>query len=401
MKLNVKATLFLLISVICHFQAPSQIASGHCKFLGNIIPASTPPDFTAYWNQISPENAGKWGSVESTRDVMSWSNLDNAYATAQTNGFLFKQHTLVWGQQQPPWLADLTQAEQKAEVEAWIQSYCERYPDTDFIDVVNEPLHAVPAYAAALGGNGLTGWDWVIWTFEKARAYCPNAKLLLNDYNIINNASATSTYLQIINLLKSRNLIDGIGEQGHFLESTPLATLTTNLDKLAETGLPIHISEFDINLADDTQQKNRYAELFPLLWTHPNVGGVTLWGYRQGEIWRQDAYLIRANGTARPALTWLKDYVESSAGICDPVGIENHDRGAVSLYPNPSRGNFTLEIDGGASVLTITDASGNVLKHVDAPGPGSVQVALDAPPGIYILKLTQERKTRIVKLVIK
>ena len=52
-----------------------------------------------------------------------------------------------------------------------------RYPDVDFVDVVNEPLHAVPSYAAALGGAGATGYDWVLTAFEMAREHFPGAEL--------------------------------------------------------------------------------------------------------------------------------------------------------------------------------------------------------------------------------
>jgi len=68
-----------------------------------------------------------------------------------------------------------------------MNAYCQRYPLTDFIDVVNEPLHAPPSFASALGGSGTTGWDWVVWCFQTARQKCPNAKLLLNDYDIVNS----------------------------------------------------------------------------------------------------------------------------------------------------------------------------------------------------------------------
>ena len=48
------------------------IATGQPKFLGGVSSPSQALNFTAYWNQVTPENAGKWGSVEGTRDVMNW-----------------------------------------------------------------------------------------------------------------------------------------------------------------------------------------------------------------------------------------------------------------------------------------------------------------------------------------
>src|SRR4030042_5028347 len=167
----------ILIALISSgFQLEAQMAQNKCKFLGNIIGGSVPADFATYWNQVTPENAGKWGSVEKTRDNMTWSGLDMTYNYAKDRDFPFKHHNFVWGQQQPGWITDLTPEEQKAEVEEWIQLYGEKYSGTDFIDVVNEPLHAPPAYKNALGGDGVTGWDWVIWAFKKARYYCTNPK---------------------------------------------------------------------------------------------------------------------------------------------------------------------------------------------------------------------------------
>ncbi len=50
---------------------------------------------------------------------------------------------------------------------------------------MNEPLHAPPSYAFALGGAGATGWDWVIKSFEMARAHFPKSELILNDYSVL------------------------------------------------------------------------------------------------------------------------------------------------------------------------------------------------------------------------
>jgi len=297
------------------------IATGQAKFLGGV---SSPPqlvNFTAYWNQVTPENAGKWGTVEATRDVMNWSELDIAYALAKDNGFPFRMHNLIWGNQQPAWIEALSPAEQVAEIQQWFAAVAERYPDIDFIDVVNEPLHNPPAgaghgnYIDALGGTGATGWDWVLASFRLARQYFPHAKLGLNEFSITNSTADMQRYIEIIQLLQAEALIDTVGIQGHaFSTRVPAATTIANLDRLATaTGLPIYITELDIDGPTDDVQLADYQRIFPAFWEHPAVRGITLWGYRPGH-WRtaQGAYIVLENGAERPAMVWLKDYVPSA-----------------------------------------------------------------------------------------
>ena len=74
-------------------------------FVGNITTnGAVRSDFLQYWNQITPENEGKWASVEATRDVYNWSGLDRAYNFAIQNNIPFKQHTFIWGNQSPSWI---------------------------------------------------------------------------------------------------------------------------------------------------------------------------------------------------------------------------------------------------------------------------------------------------------
>src|SRR5690606_40551867 len=63
------------------------------------------------------ENAGKWGSVEGRRDTMNWAELDAAYELAKENGMAFRLHVLLWGNQQPGWIADLPVEEQREEID--------------------------------------------------------------------------------------------------------------------------------------------------------------------------------------------------------------------------------------------------------------------------------------------
>lgn len=395
----VHARITLTITlVLMSLAGNAQLADGKCKFLGNVIAGSVPGNYTAYWNQVTPENAGKWGSVEATRDVMNWSQLDLAYNFAQTNGFPFKLHTLVWGQQQPAWIGTLSLQEQREEVEEWISLLAERYPNTAYIDVVNEPFHATPVYDQALG----SGWNWVIWSFQKARQYFPNAKLALNDYNIINSNTSTDAYVGLINMLKAENLIDIIGEQGHFLETTDNATLTANLNKLHATGIPIHISEYDVNIADDAQQRDKYMSQFPVLWAHPGVQGITLWGYQQGSIWRTDAYLITSAGMERPAMTWLKNYMTTAPGgsFCLVLGI-NETSPILSVYPNPSSdGKIILEADASAVSVKVRDAFGRIIETAELAAQQKMPVKLEGSKGVYILEIRRSEEVLYKRVLV-
>lgn len=327
------------------------------KFVGTAPDGSADlAHLSGYFNQVTPANAGKWGSVEATRDQLEWANLDAAYDYAQSNGMPFKLHTLVWGSQQPSWLSGLTPEEQLAEIEQWIAAAAARYPNVAMVDVVNEPLHAPPAYREALGGTGITGWDWVIKAFELARQYFPNAELLVNDYNVEALDSWAADYLQVISVLQGRGLVDGIGLQAHFLERAELPVVAANLDRYAATGLPIYVSELDVNFANDARQAQRMRDLFTLFWDHPSVVGITHWGYRQGAMWRPDAYLLRSDGTARPALDFIQCYRAGNVDCPVPEYVPSArigDSASITLE--------AVDYDSAQGVL----AAGSVVAYTD------------------------------------
>ncbi len=325
-RLTTIVLIFLTAFTLLSERASSQpLSSNKEKFLG--AGTSSPPErnMYQYWNQVTPGNDGKWGSVSFARGQYNWSNLDAIYNYAKNLGLLYKHHTLVWGSQQPAWVSALypDTAAVRAAVEDWISRVGQQYPKMNFVDVVNEPIHAPPSYLAALGGNGSTGWDWVITAFQLARKYCPNAKLLVNEYNILGSTPTANTYLTIINLLKDRGLIDGIGVQGHYFEfrshigttgyNYSLTDIKTNLNRLTATGLPVYITEFDIDEPIDSNQVSQYKIYFPILWSNPGVKGITFWGYIQNDVWSSypNTYLLYSDGRERPAMQWLRTYVSS------------------------------------------------------------------------------------------
>jgi endo-1,4-beta-xylanase len=295
--------------VLCSL-VQGQPAKGANKFLGNITTrGAVRSDFGTYWNQITPENETKWGSVERTRDQMSWGGADGVANYAKQAGIPWKFHTLAWGSQYPSWIRDLSQAEQLAEVTEWMDEAKKKYPDVEMIDVVNEaaPGHAPAPFAAALGGNGSSGYDWILKAFKMARERWPNAILVYNDYNNLEISSTLDWTVKLAAAAKAANApLDAIGCQAHGLSNMSGATLKSNLDKMAATGLPILISEYDIASNDDNTQANKIKEHIPVMWNHPSVAGITVWGYVNGSTWINGSGSLNSNGTERPSMSWLK-----------------------------------------------------------------------------------------------
>jgi len=276
------------------------------KFVGNITTGNGSVDtggmkYNKYWNQITPENAGKWGSVQgSASGSFNWGTLDNIYAYTQTNSIIFKQHVFVWGSQQPSGTPTL------AQIENWIKSFCTRFPNTKVIDVVNEPPpHTTPNYTANLGAGEGGSWPWITKAFKLARQYCPNAILVLNDYNNIEYADQETHFMDIVKDIKANGApIDAVGCQAHGLKNMSTATLQANIDKMATgTGLPIYITEYDIGDTDQNQLTN-FKNHFPVFLNTAAIKGITVWGWINGSTWISNSGLV--SGTSpRPAMTWL------------------------------------------------------------------------------------------------
>ena len=120
------------------------LAAGQYKFLGNVPYEPPENSFINYWTQLTPGNAGKWGSVAGAAadtTKWNWKVLDAQYNYAIANHLVYKHHNLIWGQQQPSWISSLDSATQCNWIETWIKMVGQRYQKIDLVDVVNEPLY--------------------------------------------------------------------------------------------------------------------------------------------------------------------------------------------------------------------------------------------------------------------
>jgi endo-1,4-beta-xylanase len=218
--------------------------------------------------------------------------------------------------------------------------------------------------------------------------------------------------------LRVRGLIDGIGIQGHRFEfeGADTATLRKNLDRLASTGLPIYISEFDLGnmndegTPDDAMQLSLYKRVFPVLWKHPAVKGITLWGYQQNQMWQPTCYLILTNGKERPAFTWLADYIKNNPAtdVEEQVVALPKNYELEQNYPNPFNPTTNIRysiINTSKVTLKIYDFLGRevqtLVNNVQSPGKYTVTFnGQGLASGVYFYRLSTENFVATKKLML-
>ena len=352
-----KLSLSLAIATIAGFSsiANAALADGGAKFVGNITTSGQiRDDMGTYWNQITPENGCKWGSIHSLSNGNSgtskfaWDNYDKCegaykWAKEKPGERHFKFHALVWGSQYPNFLCkkknpSITVELTKQYITEWFDAVAAKFPDLEYIDVVNEAIWAgdnyhsgygKPAAGAegrstddtecggsyiieALGGdrvvNGKHQYDFITTAFKMARERWPKAVLIYNDYNTLSWQMNEGIEL-IQTIVKNGAPVDAYGQQAHDCKGMSKSDFESKMTRIHnETGLPLLVSEYDIGEADDTKQKNDYANQIPFMWETPWVAGITIWGYINGATWAANTGIMEKDGRKRAAMTWLEDY---------------------------------------------------------------------------------------------
>lgn len=311
-----------ILACLSPMKVNAQLSSNPDKFLGNIttryqMDAGGGVDpYYKLWNQVTPENESKWGSVEGTRGSFNW-GCDTPFNYAKKYGFTYKFHAFVWGAQYPNWFtSSLSISERYKAIVTWFDAVKKKYPELPMIDVVNEAVgmhqQGNPLMKESLGGGGKTGYDWLIRAFEMAYERYPDAILIYNDFNTFQHD--TNSYLELVRTLRDFGApIDAYGNQSHDVNDISVEKLKSSMKTLNDgLKMPMYITELDIDIADDNKQKKQYEDIFPIMWEAEQCAGVTIWGYIHGATWVSNSGIIK-NGKDRPAMTWLREYMQSDA----------------------------------------------------------------------------------------
>lgn len=313
----------------------------------------------AQFNSISPENVLKWEIIH-PREGTNGYNFepgDRYVEFGEKHGMYIVGHTLIWHSQTPRWVFQdgTNRASREVLLERMrdhIHTVVGRYKGRiKCWDVVNEALNDnssasdTNVFRRSLWYN-IIGPDFIAKAFEYAHEADPDAILRYNDYSI-ENGPKRKRCIALIKMLQADHIpVMAIGSQTHANLNWPGPELEdAALTDLAALGLPIHITELDVNAsragqriqsADvsensqatggsnlspiaDAQQRlsNQYSNLFRVFLKHrDSIKLVTFWGVTDADSWRRNGnpLLFDGNWQPKPAFQVVIDEATKAAG---------------------------------------------------------------------------------------
>lgn len=219
----------------------------------------TNPQYTrlleAEFNGLVAENAMKWRYLSAEQGQYDFSGADALMEYAVQHQMAVRGHTLVWDLGLPEWLtqSNLSRDEYKALLEAHITNLVGRYAGRILAwDVVNEPLDDQGQLRQNFWFQAI-GPEYILLAFQWAHAADPDAQLFLNEsYAEGMNEKSQGVYTLVKGLLEKGAPVHGVGMQMHLrLENPPSSEdVAQNMQRLAELGLRVHITELDVRLQD-------------------------------------------------------------------------------------------------------------------------------------------------------
>ena len=236
------------------------------------------------FNQIAPENDLKWQLIHPREgaDGYDFAPADAYVKFGEDNKMLIIGHTLVWHSQTPNWVFAGTipapeappsttapaagksrrnfgyngprasREELLQRMRDHIHTVVGRYKGKVKVwDVVNE---AIADNGTEILRNSLwlqiIGPDFIAKAFEYAHEADPDAILRYNDYGLENPAKRQKCIALIKSLLEQHVPVTAIGSQTHVNVASPdFEGEDRTLTELEALGLPIHITELDVNVA--------------------------------------------------------------------------------------------------------------------------------------------------------
>ena len=265
------------------------------------------------FNAAVHENAMKWYSTEREKDGVRYRDADAMLKWCESNEMPLRGHCVFWCVDKfvQPWIKELTDEELRRRLEDRARSLLARYRGrVPEYDVNNEMIHA-RYFAKRLGD------DIRVQMFKWCKEADPEARLYVNDYGIVSGGGVGKYERHIKQLIEAGAPVGGIGVQGHFglkqgnekEGGISPKHLKSVLDRLAEFGLPIKVTEFDLMTDNEEAKKNGLVNLYRTCFAHSAVDGILMWGFWEGCHWRPKAALWKRDWTPTPAAEAYRDLV--------------------------------------------------------------------------------------------
>ena len=277
--------------------------------------------FLSNFNAAVTEVALKWHAMERRRGEVNYSMVDAILEWTEENQIPLRGHNIFWGtpDRVQDWVKELSDEELYETIKNRATTIGQRYKGRFAeYDLNNEMIHG--NYYADRLGSGITKKmaDWV-------KQADPQARLYLNDYDILTGYMLDDYIKHIRGLLDEQVPIDGVGVQGHLHgDSFDPSKLRHALDALTEQGLPIRITEFnfpgqrssvyrkrDVKLTDEQEQAKAETlkEYYRICFAHPAVEGILMWGFWERANWIPQSSLYLRDWTPAPAAKAYRDLV--------------------------------------------------------------------------------------------
>jgi endo-1,4-beta-xylanase len=251
----------------------------------------------AQFDMLTPGNEMKWDTTEPSRGSFNFAPGDAIVSFGQSRGMRLRGHNLVWHSQLAGWVNSLPTNQVQAAMENHITQEAGHYRGKLYAwDVVNEPFNEdgslrSDAFTRAMGSN------YIADALRTARNADPNAKLYLNDFNIEGTGNKSNAMFNLVSSLKQQGVpIDGVGFESHFIVGQIPSTLQSNMQRFANLGLDVAITELDVRMptpassANLNQQATDVSRVVGACLAVSRCVGISQWGVGDADSWIPGAF---------------------------------------------------------------------------------------------------------------
>lgn len=299
-----------------------------------------------------------WNGYEPKEGVPHYWETENVCRWAEPLGIKVKGHPVLWDFPiHPKWIkGHPTEEQQRRRVDSLLRRFRGK---VSCWDVLNEPSH----------GLKLT----VDLPYRTARAADPDACLVMNDNAVLGNG-----YPPFLALLKDsleRDIpFDAIGIQAHepALARFPLDQVIRYLDRYAELGKKIHITEFELpsqgqpiglshkkGVWDEAAQEEYVTAFYRVCFSHPAVAAIGYWSFADTNgAWLKGGGLLRSDLSPKPAYTALRKLIHEEWNT--RMEIPAKKDGSCSFRGFAGKYRITAESEKGT-------AASDFILHSDSP----------------------------------